>query len=109
MSGDDLDVTIRLLEDRFAQLGPSESYWTRRQQFLVSKGYTLRPRYRPDWVPSWKRDPKTSIFDADDRHSVPVKSIALHHRDVSLTFTFAARQAAPDGCDKDLGQQTRHD
>ena len=70
---------IRFLEDRFAQLGPSESYWARRQQLLMSKGYTLRPRYRPDWVPSWKRDPKTSIFDADDRHSVPVKSMTLLH------------------------------
>jgi hypothetical protein len=31
-----------------------EELWVSFQPFLLSKGYRLRPRYHPDWVPSWK-------------------------------------------------------
>ncbi|KAI0669510.1 kinase-like domain-containing protein [Trametes maxima] len=34
-------------------LVPSEVFWRERQQFLLDHGYILRPRYRPDWRPSW--------------------------------------------------------
>ncbi|KAJ7487215.1 kinase-like domain-containing protein [Mycena galericulata] len=30
-----------------------EQFWVDRQPFLLAQGYQLRPRYRPDWVPSW--------------------------------------------------------
>lgn len=41
-------------DERFSQLAPYELSWTRRQPFLQSRGYMLRPRYRPGWVPSWR-------------------------------------------------------
>lgn len=28
-------------------------FWVDYQPFLLSRGYKLRPRYQPDWVPSW--------------------------------------------------------
>ena len=31
----------------------SELYWVARQPFFESRGYQLRPRYRPGWVKSW--------------------------------------------------------
>ncbi|QRV88410.1 kinase domain protein [Ceratobasidium sp. AG-Ba] len=31
----------------------AELRWVSFQPYLYSKGYQLRPRYRPDWVPSW--------------------------------------------------------
>ncbi|KDQ64115.1 hypothetical protein JAAARDRAFT_27739 [Jaapia argillacea MUCL 33604] len=34
-------------------LDPIEEEWRDRQPFLASRGYMLRPRYRPGWIPSW--------------------------------------------------------
>ncbi|KZT61007.1 hypothetical protein CALCODRAFT_464645 [Calocera cornea HHB12733] len=34
-------------------LSPAEINWSRIQQDLESRGYMLRPRYRPGWVGSW--------------------------------------------------------
>lgn len=41
-------------------LFPDELFWRDHQVWLEEKGYMLRPRYRPDWVPSWK-----DIYDSD--------------------------------------------
>ena len=30
-----------------------EVFWRERYAFLKSAGYQLRPRFAPDWVPSW--------------------------------------------------------
>ncbi|KAJ7112944.1 kinase-like domain-containing protein [Mycena epipterygia] len=30
-----------------------EQFWVDSQPFLLARGYQLRPRYHPDWVPSW--------------------------------------------------------
>ncbi|KNZ74345.1 hypothetical protein J132_07203 [Termitomyces sp. J132] len=35
------------------QLIPAELFWRKHCQYLEDHGYTLRPRYRPDWRPSW--------------------------------------------------------
>ena len=54
-----------LFSDLRVQLGPgpepldtvplseNELWWTRHFQWLKDRGYLLRPRYAPDWVPSW--------------------------------------------------------
>lgn len=31
-----------------------EEWWRDRYEFLQSKGYILRPRYKPGWIPSWQ-------------------------------------------------------
>ena len=36
-------------------LSDSELWWRDRYRELESRGYKLRPRYRPDWEPSWKQ------------------------------------------------------
>jgi len=36
------------------ELTASEKWWRERYQFLESRGYRLRERYRPGWVPSWQ-------------------------------------------------------
>ncbi|KAK0502057.1 hypothetical protein EDD18DRAFT_1065378 [Armillaria luteobubalina] len=33
----------------------SELFWVKHQPFLAELGYMLRPRYHPDWHPSWIR------------------------------------------------------
>ncbi|CAK5263693.1 unnamed protein product [Mycena citricolor] len=37
-------------------LWDEEQVWVAHQPFLVAHGYQLRPRYRPDWTPSWPAD-----------------------------------------------------
>ena len=34
-------------------LWDGENWWAERQEALERAGYTLRPRYRPGWKPSW--------------------------------------------------------
>ncbi|KAJ7447556.1 kinase-like domain-containing protein [Mycena galericulata] len=43
-----------------------EKWWIRNQPYLLSRGYKLRPRYEPDWIPSWtvKEDPREEYEDA---------------------------------------------
>lgn len=66
------------------QLDSEEKAWVRRQPFLESSGYMLRPRYRPGWVPSWTL-PGNEEFDPEDfedYESLPVsqyKSMSLRY------------------------------
>ncbi|KAJ7635076.1 kinase-like domain-containing protein [Roridomyces roridus] len=38
---------------RRKHLFANEDFWVDCQPFLLSQGYQLRPRYHPDWIPSW--------------------------------------------------------
>ncbi|KAG6884141.1 hypothetical protein C0993_000978 [Termitomyces sp. T159_Od127] len=48
--------------DKFeaGQLGKKETFWRDHYNFLKDRGYTLRNRYSPDWVPSWKSQKNSS-------------------------------------------------
>ncbi|RDB20135.1 hypothetical protein Hypma_012979 [Hypsizygus marmoreus] len=35
------------------EINPNETVWRDRYHFLLSRGYKLRPRYHPEWTPSW--------------------------------------------------------
>ncbi|KAF7315847.1 Protein kinase domain-containing protein [Mycena indigotica] len=49
--------------DPFAILNPGELYWRDHSEWLEQVcGYRLRPRFRPDWVPSWHADPRKAPF-----------------------------------------------
>ncbi|KAF5315419.1 hypothetical protein D9619_007421 [Psilocybe cf. subviscida] len=36
-------------------LTSGEFEWVKLQPFLLQRGYQLRPRFQPNWIPSWKR------------------------------------------------------
>ena len=42
-------------------LSSFELFWRDRYDWLLSTGYQLRPRYKPDWTPSWKGTNKTRL------------------------------------------------
>ena len=48
-----------------------ELWWRDHYQVLEGRGYRLRPRYRPDWVPSWKKSGK-EFYTAEDGQPTPV-------------------------------------
>ncbi|KAJ7652148.1 kinase-like domain-containing protein [Mycena polygramma] len=39
---------------RGRRLSSDEKWWADKQPFLFSCGYELRPRYRPNWTPTWE-------------------------------------------------------
>ena len=59
-----------------SQLSEPELWWSRHYTWLKDNGYILRPRYAPDWTPSWKRT-KKSWFVCEDSHVAPVCIILL--------------------------------
>ncbi|KAF5379422.1 hypothetical protein D9615_006620 [Tricholomella constricta] len=64
-----------------------EKFWVEHYDFLLSNGYQLRPRYNPEWVPSWIRAAQpTEYLDYED--SIPLLMYthlndALHVQDGS--------------------------
>ncbi|CAE6391391.1 unnamed protein product [Rhizoctonia solani] len=51
-----------------------EEMWVSFQPYLLSKGYRLRPRYQPDWTPSWKAAAGLRSSDCEDSiDSMPVR------------------------------------
>ncbi|KAI9063419.1 hypothetical protein FKP32DRAFT_1572053 [Trametes sanguinea] len=70
-------------EARFARLSSEEVYWRDRQGFLESRGYALRPRYRPDWSPSWRGKPRGAVFTAEDGYSLPFRTSVIDATRVS--------------------------
>lgn len=60
----------------YQSLSSYEITWRDRQQFLESKGYMLRPRLRPGWIPSWLQS-GTYWRRAEDSAELPV-SIIVH-------------------------------
>ncbi|KAI5116533.1 hypothetical protein M0805_005519 [Coniferiporia weirii] len=47
-------------------LDTSEIWWRDHFNVLLEHGYRLRPRYHPDWRPSWFDDPKKSPILCED-------------------------------------------
>ncbi|GJJ14673.1 hypothetical protein Clacol_008939 [Clathrus columnatus] len=47
------------------EITPQEEFWIEHQRWLESCGYMLRPRYHPDWIPSWKSSKKKSYTFED--------------------------------------------
>ncbi|KAI0744029.1 hypothetical protein C8Q80DRAFT_1107223 [Daedaleopsis nitida] len=52
-------MTTRL--DILGGLHEGEIFWRDRYDWLEQRGYTLRVRYKPDWVPSWKGTKKMNL------------------------------------------------
>ncbi|KZT21725.1 hypothetical protein NEOLEDRAFT_1164431 [Neolentinus lepideus HHB14362 ss-1] len=53
---------------------PYEVFWRDHQQWLSTRGYMLRPRYMPDWVPSWTSNGRERL-SCEDGKSTPYSKI----------------------------------
>ncbi|KAH9954055.1 hypothetical protein BC827DRAFT_1379648 [Russula dissimulans] len=63
-------------------LFPSETWWRDRYHELENHGYTLRPRYHPDWEPSWKQSGKRFFSTEDGQPALlPTAMYATRWRD----------------------------
>lgn len=59
-----------------SHLAEFEIWWRDRYNFLEEKGYKLRSRYSPDWVPSWTNTNKVDI-NCEDGISSPVSASSI--------------------------------
>lgn len=51
-----------------------ETWWSNQFEWLKSRGYLLRARYAPGWVPSWKTSAKI-WFEHEDSRNLEVYSV----------------------------------
>ncbi|KAL5637305.1 hypothetical protein ACGC1H_001074 [Rhizoctonia solani] len=57
------------------ELSEAEANWVHFQPFLVSKGYQLRPRYRPGWQPSWRLSGANPYDCEDSCNALPIRTL----------------------------------
>ena len=60
-----LEVYRELTKRGHFALSLSEERWRDRYYMLEKHGYRLRPRYHPEWVPSWTETDKLPIYCED--------------------------------------------
>ncbi|KAJ7655834.1 kinase-like domain-containing protein [Mycena polygramma] len=94
------------------ELFDREIFWVESQPFLLAQGYQLRPRYRPDWVPSWPAGSTglgyedwiavftTGVLDATrirDGRKVVLKRVPSNGSEIAITtyLTSPALRADP--------------
>ncbi|KAH8097090.1 hypothetical protein BXZ70DRAFT_895290 [Cristinia sonorae] len=61
---------------------PIEARWREKQPFLASKSYMLRPRFHPDWEPSWNGVDKDKA-ECEDSISLPLREDVIDARRMS--------------------------
>lgn len=68
------DEDLKFTTDKFDYgLLLTEFWWVRHQLWLEGCGYILRPRLRPDWIPSWYGTDKSPDY-AKDGQVAPVRT-----------------------------------
>ncbi|KAI0358584.1 hypothetical protein OH77DRAFT_1449121 [Trametes cingulata] len=60
------DDPLLLPPSELGKLTSGECWWRDHQQWLAELGYMLRPRYRPGWEPSWKKNPGRMPIACED-------------------------------------------
>ncbi|KDQ59039.1 hypothetical protein JAAARDRAFT_154270 [Jaapia argillacea MUCL 33604] len=67
-------MALQLDNDEGARLLPYEEFWRDHYVWLQSRGYGLRPRYNPEWIPSWRGNKKL-WFICEDGREFPFRQI----------------------------------
>ena len=68
-------------------LNESERWWRDRYNFLLRRGYSLRPRFRPGWTPSWLGTNVLPFYCEDSlRNVVRLLESVPHHTYITLLF-----------------------
>ncbi|KAI5118852.1 hypothetical protein M0805_008128 [Coniferiporia weirii] len=81
-------------------LHPLEIWWRDRSGFLESKGYRLRPRFRPGWEPSWIGVAKNPL-DCEDSFNHKIRRVMDAQR-VSDGALVAIKEVSPDSMEAEI-------
>ena len=60
------------------ELDPREVWWRDRYEQLSNHGYLLRPRYTPQWIPSWKASNR-DWTDCEDGQRLEVRKFSSYN------------------------------
>lgn len=74
-----------------AQLRGHEMAWRDKQRFLEERGYMLRPRFHPEWVPSWISNGQNPMLQ-EDFHHLPVRLSYSIRPEWNLTYIIVSTQ-----------------
>ncbi|KAI0364011.1 kinase-like protein [Pilatotrama ljubarskyi] len=93
---------------------PSEVSWRDRYEYLEKRGYILRPRYHPDWSPSWMGTNIAPDFCEDfitltnfhvidatrtsDKMRVAIKSVSNQGQELNISRLVASLGGADNHC-----------
>lgn len=82
---------------RPGELLPEEQFWKEFQPWLLSHGYKLRPRYDPNWKPSWTGTKKSPLNCEDHRrlHTINVLDAIRTSDDTRVILKSVWRDAGP--------------
>ena len=58
-----------------------DSIWVEHYFYLRDHGYLLRPRYHPDWIPTWLNEDGSFKIDKEyeDFHTPVVRTTLIYH------------------------------
>jgi len=77
--------TVEEISVVLSRLSNAERKWKSRTEMLENEGYTLRPRLRPGWTPSWVESGEHPL-GCEDGERLPVSN-SLGHTVVLLITT----------------------
>ncbi|KAI0800216.1 kinase-like domain-containing protein [Fomes fomentarius] len=114
LSDEDVERYDRLTQMGVYKLVTSERFWQERQPHLQRHGYLLRPRYSPDWQPSWigtnlapmfcedsiisNEDGVIDARRAQDNALVVVKSVRKGSEEIDIAQFFASSCEPDNHC-----------
>ncbi|KAJ7092012.1 hypothetical protein B0H15DRAFT_883449 [Mycena belliarum] len=76
------------------RLPEHEIFWRDHVPWLKERGYELRPRYQPDWAPSWMKGPKIPFTFYEDK-VIPPGGRILDALRTSDNFPVIFKQKSP--------------
>ncbi|KIJ18440.1 hypothetical protein PAXINDRAFT_167041 [Paxillus involutus ATCC 200175] len=90
---------------RKGKLSEPEIWWRDHYQWLENSGYLLRPRYAPDWTPSWEGT-KKEWFECEDGRAAEFPTIILDGTRLSDGAYVALKlvQKSDHPLERDIGQ-----
>ena len=91
---EDPEAILQEISDLLSALRNNEKRWRDRCEMLEKEGYTLRPRLRPGWTPSWLQSGKNPT-KCEDGEPLPVE-ISPDHRNHRVNGSIDTVQAC--GC-----------
>lgn len=74
-----VDTWAQITREGRYDLSAEELFWRDIQPFLLERGYRLRPRYAPDWSPSWVGTDINPVYCEDSRVTLVRLSSASSH------------------------------
>ncbi|KZT71756.1 hypothetical protein DAEQUDRAFT_687108 [Daedalea quercina L-15889] len=103
-SATDTTDLVALGNELYGKLMEHEYFWRDRQPWLQDHGYMLRPRYRPDWKPSWLGTKKDHMDCEDGQNTIVPTILDATRQSDGLPVTLKAIDTGVHPFEVEIGQ-----